>query len=373
MENTGNSTPNSGENGYFDGAEHHIDMNPPHGEVEPLTGSVVFNEPVSDAPDNGFPIGYGPNAHLKKIEKPKKASLFERMKHARKKMTKKQKILAAVVPVLVVVAILGFGIYAAVTGSFKVDYSGTYLASKKLKTEVQKLRSDASCDKVIEYVNNQYTTMTVYQSYINDCKKVGDGVDMAAVEAVGDTSGVLKDDEVRRRYETLKTSFDVAKEGNTELNEVLDIYATWHEWIVAETSGNNAHQEWDWTDADMKKTSGILTDSDTAEFVKYGEDWYKYKKDAAEATNAYFHHALNTADDLVKLSDNMKKKQEAFTKWKKEKEPKVTEFYPLELVDTAALYAKFEEFYNFVKETYQNNYNKEVGGCKELVTAVVCE
>jgi hypothetical protein len=215
--------------------------------------------------------------------------------------------------------------------------------------------------------------MSVYQTYVDECQKIGNGVEDAVVKAVGETAGVLKDEEVRRRYETLKTALDAAKDGNKELDELLKIYATWHEWILAETSGNTAHQEWDWTDNDMKKASEILTESETEEFKKYGEEWYKLKKEAAEATNAYFHHALNTADDLVTLSNNMKAKQEAFTKWKKEKEPKVTELYPLELVDTAKLYAKFEEFYNYIKDTYQENYNREVGGCKEYVTSIVCE
>jgi hypothetical protein len=140
----------------------HIDMNPPRGVVEPLTGSSVLVEPEIEGkvPDNGFPIGYGPNEHMKKIEKPKKPSMRERMKHARKKMTKKQKILAITIPSVIVVLIGGFVIFATVTGMFKIDYSGTYLASKNLKNEMQKLRSDANCDKVIEYVNNQYTAMS---------------------------------------------------------------------------------------------------------------------------------------------------------------------------------------------------------------------
>ena len=131
--------------------------------------------------------------------------------------------------------------------------------------------------------------------------------------------------------------------------------------------------EWDWTDADLKKASEILTNSDIEEFKKYGEEWYKLKKEAAEATNAYFHHALDTASDLPTLQKAMSEKQDAFTKWKKTNEPEITELYPLELVDTAKLYAKFEEFYNYVRETYQNNYNRQVGGRKEFVTSVVCE
>ena len=99
-----------------------IDMNPLHGAeaeahaaevkkdsmmvepnvgqiVEPLTGSsvIVEKKPEPEVPANGFPVGYGPNEHMKKIEKPKAPSFRERMKHARKKMSKKQKILAIVI------------------------------------------------------------------------------------------------------------------------------------------------------------------------------------------------------------------------------------------------------------------------------------
>ena len=75
----------------------HIDMNPLHGPeaeydraaakqamqqsmivepgvdqvVEPLTKSAVIVEEKekSAVPDNGFPAGYGPNEHMKRIEK----------------------------------------------------------------------------------------------------------------------------------------------------------------------------------------------------------------------------------------------------------------------------------------------------------------
>ncbi|MBP5675076.1 hypothetical protein J6W91_01960 [Candidatus Saccharibacteria bacterium] len=343
--------------------------------VEPLTKSsvVVEQKPEPEVPENGFPAGYGPNEHMKKLEKPKKPSLRERMKHSRKKMSKKKKILLITIPSASVLLIGGFIVYAMVTGMFKVDYSGTYMAAKELRNEIQKLRTDTNCDKVIEYVNMQYTAMETYSNYVEGCKTASEGVSDATVRKVGDTNGVNKDEEVRRRYETLKTALAAAKEGNADVNSLLEIYKTWHEWILAEAEGNNKHQEWDWTDADLKKASDILKNSDIEEFKSYGEKWYKLKKAAAEATNAYFHHALNTADDLQMLSQTMSQKQDEFTKWKKENEPDVTELYPLELVDTAKLYAKFEEFYNYIRETYQANYNKQAGGCKEYVTSVVCE
>ncbi len=375
-----------------------IDMNPLHGAeaeahdaaikkdsmviepnvgqiVEPLTGSsvIVEKKPEPAVPDNGFPVGYGPNEHMKKIEKPKAPSFRERMKHARGKMTKKQKILAITIPSALVVLVGGFAILVAVTGMFKVDYSGTYLAAKDLKSELQGLRSDTNCDKVIEYVSMQYTAMETYMRYIDGCKVASEGVSDQIVQKVGDTDGVRRDEEVRRRYETLKTALETAKQGNAEVNTVLDVYKTWHEWILAEAEGNNKHQEWDWTEADLESASDILIKSDIKEFKDYGKKWLELKKAAAEATNAYFHHALNTAEDLQMLSQVMSEKQSEFTKWKKENEPDVTDLYPLELVDTAKLYAKFEEFYNYIRETYQNNYNTTVRGCTQFVTSVQCD
>lgn len=349
----------------------HIDMNPPQ-IVEPLTGSSVIVEPeVKGAvPDNGFPIGYGPNEHIKKIEKPKKPSLRERLSHARQKMTKKQKVLLITVPLGIVVLVGGFIAYASITGMFKTDYSGTYLAAKELRNEMQKLRSDANCDKVVEYVSNQYTANETYNDYINGCREVAEGVSDSVMLKVGDTAGVLKDEEVRRRYETLKSALAVAKSENGDVNDVLKKYSIWHEWIKEEAAGDTKFNE-GWPDADMKKAAAILIDSEVDEFKKYGEEWYKFKKEAAYATNLYYHHDASML--LNELKTVMDEKQSAFRQFKKENELDIMEVFPLELVDTAKLYAKFEEFYDYVKETYQKNYNSAIGGCKEYVTSVVCE
>ena len=371
----------------------HIDMNPPRGAeaeamakqtgqsivaepnvaqvVEPLTGSAVVVEPKSEVPDNGFPIGYGPNEHMKKIEKPKNPSLHERWKHARKKMSKKQKILMITIPSATVLVIGGLVIYGIVTGAFKVDYSGTYFAAKELRNEMQKLRSDASCDKVVEYVSNRYTANDTFNKYIEDCKVVSEGIDDSIVQKVGDTAGVLRDEEVRRRYETLKTAIAAAKEGNKDVNETLNKYSVWHEWIKAESSGDQAYAE-SWSDADMKKVSNILVESNVKEFQEYGKKWYEMKKAAADAANAYYHHEASEVN-LNELHAMLKQKIQEFEDFKKNEEPEISELYPLELVDTAKLYAKFEEFYNYIRETYQKNYNSKVGGCKEYVSGPVCE
>ncbi len=349
----------------------HIDMNPPQ-IVEPLTGSSVIIEPKVEGqvPNNGFPVGYGPNEHMKKIEKPKKPSVGERLSHARQKMSKKQKILLITIPTVTVLFVGCFIAYASITGMFKTDYSGTYLAAKELRNEMQKLRSDANCDKVVEYVSNQYTANDTYNEYINGCREVAAGVSESVMTKVGDTAGVLKDEEIRRRYETLKSALAAAKSENGDVEDVLKKYSIWHEWIKEEASGNNKYQD-GWPDVDMKKASGILIDSEIDEFKKYGEKWYELKSALAAASNAYYHPDPSAI--IADLHAAMKTKQDEFNKFKKENEPDVTEVFPLELVDTAKLYAKFEEFYNYVKDTYEKNYNPTVGGCKETVTAIICE
>ncbi len=343
--------------------------------VEPLTGSAVLVEPKAEAkaPTNGFPIGYGPNAHMTKIEKPKKPKLGERLKYARKKMTKKQKILAISIPAATAVLVGGFIVLASVTGMFKIDYSTMYQSAKELKGEMQKLRSDGSCEKVIDYLDNQYTTMKVYSSYVEGCKTVGEGVTAGVINAVGNTEGVLKDDEVRQKYNAFKIVMDASKDGNKRTNETLDIYTVWHSWVIAESSGNSSHNDWRWTEADLKNAAEILTSSEVPEFKKYGEEWLAKKKAAAEVTNAYFNHALNTAQSLKELYDQMIQAQTEFNDWKKNNAINVSELYPLEMVDMNKLYNKFEQMYDYMREVYQNNYNPKAGGCKELVGSVICD
>lgn len=340
--------------------------------VEPLSGSSVVVEPKENGnmPDNGFPIGYGPNAHMKKIEKPKKPSISERLKHTRKKLTKKQKILVITIPSAVILLIVGFIVYASITGLFKTDYSGTYLAAKELRNEMQKVRSDASCDKAVEYVSNQYTANDTYNDYINECRAVAEGVSEAVLNKVGDTAGVLKDEEVRRRFEVLKSALLIAKDENEEVKDVLKKYSIWHEWVREETSGDTKYGD-GWPDVDLKKASAILIDSGVKEYKEYGEKWYTLKKAVADASNTYYHPAPSMI--IADLHQNLKLKQEEFDKFKKENALDVTDMFLLELVDTTKLYVKFEEFYNYVRDVYQENYNRVVGGCKEYVTSVVCE
>ena len=154
---------------------------------------------------------------------------------------------------------------------------------------------------------------------------------------------------------------------------MLDTYVLWHSWVIAESAGNSSHNDWDWTEADLNNAAGVLINSGIPEFKTYGEGWLNLKKEAATATNIYLHAALGTVGTLSDAYNEMVTKQNAFNEWKKGNEPVITDIYPLELVDTANIYTKFEEFYNYIREVYQNNYNQKAGGCKEFVNSIVCD
>ena len=130
-----------------------INMNPTEKRIfEPLTGSSVVVDTVQEnrVPENGFPAGYGPNAEFKRIEKPKKPKLRERIKRSFGELTKMQRRLLVIIPSTVVGLIVVFSIVANITGMFSTDYSKTYSVAKAIKSDLQKLRSNVNCDKVTE-------------------------------------------------------------------------------------------------------------------------------------------------------------------------------------------------------------------------------
>lgn|SRR5574344_106067 len=342
--------------------------------IEPTTGSSVFVEPDSrKTPDNGFPLGYGPNADIKRVEKPKKPPMKERLKHTFGHLSKKAKRNLIIGTILGVILIAGFTTYAITSGMFRTDYSGTYAAAKELRTSMQSLKSNASCDHVTEYVNSEYTTMQVYTGYIDACKEVGHGVTEDLVTALGDTAGVMRDEDLSKKFQVFKTALEAAKTGNADVDETLDTYSVWHQWVIAEANGNSSHNDWDWSEADLANAAKILTGSGVPEFVEYGKGWLDKKGTATKAYVAYYHSALNTLVDLSAARDALAAAEKDFNDYKTKNEPNILKIYPLQLVDTAKLYSVFSDLYDYIRTTYQNNYNYKVGGCKELVNSIICE
>ena len=354
-----------------------INMNPTEKRIyEPLTGSSVVVDTVQEnrVPENGFPAGYGPNADFKRIEKPKKPKLRERIKRSFGELTKIQKRLLIIIPSIVVGLIVVFSIVASITGMFSTDYSKTYSVAKAIKSDLQKLRSNVNCDKVTEYNDNTFTSMEIYQGYIEGCKKNSQGVNAQLIEEMGDTAGVLKDIEVNRRFEAFKVALNESKASSAEVEKTLDLYSLWHNWLIVESSGDKTHNGFEWSESEIKEAAKILVESGNERLVSYGNAWISLKTEVAKAAYKFYHSSEETeVVDYVEAKNDLEAKKNAFIQFQKEKRPDVLTEFPLQLVDLANISVKFDEMYNFIRETYQKNYNKKVGGCKELINAVICD
>lgn len=354
-----------------------INMNPTEKRIyEPLTGSSVVVDTVQEnrVPENGFPAGYGPNAEFKRIEKPKKPKLRERIKRSFGELTKIQKRLLIIIPSAVVGLIVVFSIVASITGMFSTDYSKTYSVAKAIKSDLQKLRSNVNCDKVTEYNDNTFTSMEIYQGYIEGCKKNSQGVNAQLIEEMGDTAGVLKDIEVNRRFEAFKVALNESKASSAEVEKTLDLYSLWHNWLIVESSGDKTHNGFEWSESEIKEAAKILVESGNERLVSYGNAWINLKTEVAKAAYKFYHSSEETeVVDYVEAKNDLEAKKNAFMQFQKEKRPDVLTEFPLQLVDLANISVKFEEMYSFIRETYQKNYNKKVGGCKELINAVICD
>ena len=354
-----------------------INMNPTEKRIyEPLTGSSVVVDTVQEnrVPENGFPAGYGPNAEFKRIEKPKKPKLRERIKRSFGELTKIQKRLLIIIPSAVVGLIVVFSIVASITGMFSTDYSKTYSVAKAIKSDLQKLRSNVNCDKVTEYNDNTFTSMEIYQGYIEGCKKNSQGVNAQLIEEMGNTAGVLKDIEVNRRFEAFKVALNESKASSAEVEKTLDLYSLWHNWLIVESSGDKTHNGFEWSESEIKEAAKILVESGNERLVSYGNAWISLKTEVAKAAYKFYHSSEETeVVDDVEAKNDLEAKKNAFIQFQKEKRPDVLTEFPLQLVDLANISVKFEEMYSFIRETYQKNYNKKVGGCKELINAVICD
>ena len=354
-----------------------INMNPTEKRIyEPLTGSSVVVDTVQEnrVPENGFPAGYGPNADFKRIEKPKKPKLGERIKRSFGELTKIQKRLLIIIPSAVVGLIAVFSIVASITGMFSTDYSKTYSVAKAIKSDLQKLRSNVNCDKVTEYNDNTFTSMEIYQGYIEGCKKNSQGVNAQLIEEMGDTAWVLKDIEVNRRFEAFKVALNESKASSAEVEKTLDLYSLWHNWLIVESSGDKTHNGFEWSESEIKEAAKILVESGNERLVSYGNAWINLKTEVAKAAYKFYHSSEETeVVDYVEAKNDLEAKKNAFIQFQKEKRPDVLTEFPLQLVDLANISVKFEEMYSFIRETYQKNYNKKVGGCKELINAVICD
>ena len=353
-----------------------IDMVGKRVEYEPTSGSsVVIEEKAptsSEVLPNGFPAGVGPNAAPETPVKKErtKLNLIQRAKDFFTHATKRQKIIMIAAPASLIVLAILVTIIGQATGAFKTDYSVTYSTAKEIKNQITKIRGDVSCNKISEYASNSATSNEIYQKYIEDCKQNMAGIDSNLVTKLGDSAGVLKDPEIGRKFDAFRTVFNATNGGDEDINKALDLYAVWHKWSVIE--GNKTS---DWTEADILNAIKILRESGNQRLKDYGEKWAILKTQANEATYRWLHSSSKDdgSVDFVQMRRDADDAKNAFNDFERNERPNLLTEFPLKFVDLAKVYAKFEELYEVIRKTYEENYNFRAGGCRELINSVRCE
>lgn len=331
----------------------------PQQVVEPTTGSSVIVDPPKVESDQAGEL------LRKAAEREKHRPGWMNKFSALPKKQRRNIIMSSIFSTaLIIIAIIAASIITAVN----INYADTYRVAKELRVKIQAMRSDYDCQKVLDYVDSPYTTMAAFAEYVEGCRTVGDD-SKTLVETLGLTDAVKKDENLTVRYDSFNDAYQAAISGGEELNKTLDLYTIWHQWVIASAGLEN----WDQTDTDLDAAAKILIDSGDDILKSYGEGWLNRKKAVAKAYRDYYFSSMENLDRRAALQKDMETKQKEFTDYEAEYRPNIKELDVLETADTAKLYARFEDMYEYIRKSYQEHYERGSNDCRELLTEVVCD
>lgn len=277
--------------------------------------------------------------------------------------TKKKIILGCVIGAVVIVAVIVACVVIAIVSH--VDYGETYRQAKDLKEDISELYTAYDCERVVSNVDSDWTSESSYNKYVEACKKATDGIDDKIAE-LEKTAGIRKDSDLRTAFDKFKKEYSAVVPDAADLNSKLDLYKTWHSYVVAVDSLSVSD-----TDAKIQSAANILTNSNNDTLKAYGETWLEKTMEYIRAYRAYQNSSYSDPN-RSELREEMNAKQTAQNNWVSENKPEITELAPLDFSDTAEVYAAYHDFYNLLTETYEEHYNSGSGDCSELRGTVFC-
>lgn len=277
--------------------------------------------------------------------------------------TKKKIILGCVIGAAIIVVMIAVGIIIAVVSH--VDYGETYRQAKTLKEDISTLNSAYDCQRVVSSVDSSWTNESTYNKYIEACRKSADGIDDKIAE-LEKTQGIRKNSELSTAFDKFKKEYAAIFPSADELNAKLDLYKTWHAYIVAV-------DDLEASDADSKfqSAANILINSGNDTFKTYGENWLEKTMDYVRAYRAYQNSSYSDSNRST-LREEMYEKQSAQRTWVSENKPDIEELAPLDFSNMSTMYSAYRDFYNLLVETYEEHYNSGSGDCSELRGVVYC-
>lgn len=277
--------------------------------------------------------------------------------------TKKKIVLGCIIGGAALVAIIIICIVIAIVSH--VDYGEAYRQAKALKDDVSELYTAYDCERVVSSVNSDWTSESNYNKYIEACKDDTAGI-ADKIDALEKTAGVRKDSAISSAFDKFKKEYLAIIPGSEELNAKLELYKTWHAYVVAVDDLSASD-----TDAKIQSAANILINSGNDAFKTYGEGWLEKTMDYVRAYRAYQNSSYSDSN-RSQLRDDMYSKQTAQRTWVSENKPDITELAPLNFADTTKMYNAYRDFYELLTATYEEHYNSGSGDCSELRDVVYC-
>jgi len=277
--------------------------------------------------------------------------------------TKKKIVLGCIIGAVALVAIIIICIIIAIVSH--IDYGEAYRQAKVLKDDVSELYTAYDCERVVSSVNSDWTSESNYNKYIEACKDDTAGI-ADKIDALEKTAGVRKDSAISSAFDKFKKEYLAIVPDSEELNAKLELYKTWHAYVVAVDDLSASD-----TDAKIQSAANILINSGNDTFKTYGEGWLEKTMDYVRAYRAYQNSSYSDSN-RSQLRDDMYSKQTAQRTWVSENKPDITELAPLNFADTTKMYNAYRDFYELLTATYEEHYNSGSGDCSELRDVVYC-
>lgn len=211
--------------------------------------------------------------------------------------------------------ILGIAALIILPIILKVDYEQTYDLAESANDIRYDIQNSDSCGGVTSYVNSSYQTESTYEKYVSECKG-----DLAAfkesIEKLAGSSGVQRDDDIKKEWEEFKTSYDAAMPAYEKL---IDVYSDWHTFVAGWSEATDDSDWWDsMSESKVQSLTSALTSSDIAAFKKYGEGFASARWKQISARQAYqtayeaYYDASYSSPNKTALRNDMNAKYEVY-------------------------------------------------------------
>ncbi|MDO4611684.1 MAG: hypothetical protein Q4B34_02390 [Candidatus Saccharibacteria bacterium] len=328
----------------------------PQGQMGPQMGPNM--PPQGPMPGYGQPMmqpGYGQPMPMRPPKPPKQPM----------DPKKKKKIIIGV-SVGVGVAIAAIVAVVLVLILTRVDYSESYKQAKAMDEAVSDLYLDSDCENVVYYANSTYTSVSNYDGYVSGCKSAGEGLS-EKVAALGNTSGISRDEELKALYDKFKEKYAAAMpEDSATLAAKLDVYAAWHKYIYLVDDIYLGDPE-----SEITAAANALINSGNETLKEYGEGWQEKTLALFRAYETY-DNAPYSADNKSALREEYQTKRSEQSAYVSANKPTISEVVPLNFSSTSEMYEAWEKLFAGIAEKYQENYNSGSGDCTEFMGEVYC-